>query len=99
MLGDLVFDTREIVLQIPRGRVMSYGDIAELLGTGPRQIGRVMTMLAGVPWHRVVRADGTPASCHDGEADRLLRAEETAMSGSRVDMAKARWLPTDDPEG
>ena len=98
MLGDLVFDAREIVLQIPRGRVMSYGDIAELLGTGPRQIGRVMTMLDGVPWHRVVRADGTPAACHDGAAGRRLQDEGTAMRGSRVDMAKARWLPTDEPE-
>ena len=94
-MGDLVFDAREIVLQIPRGRVMSYGDIAELLGTGPRQIGRVMTMLDGVPWHRVVRADGTPAPCHDGEASGLLRAEGVAMRGSRVDMATARWLPVD----
>ena len=51
------------VEQIPPGRVASYGDLAELVGRGgPRLVGRVMsTQGAGVPWWRVVRADGRPA--------------------------------------
>ena len=83
----------DVVESIPRGRVMAYGDIAEFLGEGgPRQVGRVMSMWgAGVPWHRVVHADGTPAPCHDGEATRLLRADRTPMRGDRVDMRSARW--------
>lgn len=39
-------DAREAVLAIvrlvPAGRVVSYGDIAELVGIGPRQVGRIM---------------------------------------------------------
>ena len=45
----------DVVEAIPPGQVMSYGDIAELLGRGgPRQVGRVMsTSGGGVPWWRV----------------------------------------------
>lgn len=83
----------DVVDAIPRGRVMAYGDIAELLGEGgPRQVGRVMSTWGGaVPWHRVVHADGTPAPCHDGEALQLLRGDGTPMRGERVDMCAARW--------
>ncbi|MGH3264264.1 MAG: MGMT family protein [Trebonia sp.] len=83
----------DVVDAIPPGKVMAYGDIAELLGEGgPRQVGRVMSLWGGeVPWHRVVRADGTPAACHDGKALRLLRKDKTPMRGSRVDMRQARW--------
>lgn len=83
----------DVVEAIPRGRVMAYGDIAEFVGEGgPRQVGKVMSTWGGaVPWHRVVHADGTPATCHDGEALRLLRADRTPMRGDRVDMKLARW--------
>lgn len=47
------------VEQIPRGRVVSYGDLGEIVGTGPRHIGAVMREYgAGVTWWRVVRAGG-----------------------------------------
>ncbi len=89
----------DVIDQIPPGRVMSYGAIGDLVGAGPRQIGRVMTAWADeTHWHRVVRADGTPASCHAGSAADLLRAEGTPMRGSRVDMTRARWNgPPDHP--
>ena len=80
---------------IPSGRVMSYGDIAEYVGAGgPRQVGRVMSEYGGgVPWWRVIRTDGRPPPCHDGEALDLLRSEGTPMrpGGDRVDMRLARW--------
>ena len=44
---------------IPRGRVVSYGDLAELVGTSARRVGRIMaTHGAGVPWWRVTNAAG-----------------------------------------
>ena len=87
-----------VVESIPPGRVMSYGLVAEVLqdGYGPRYVGRVMSQAGGgVPWWRVVRADGTPADCHDGEAVRLLLEEDTPMRPDlrRVDMTAARWTP------
>jgi alkylated DNA nucleotide flippase Atl1 len=89
-----------LVEQIPAGRVMSYGAIADAVdpsGTvgGPRQVGRVMSLEGGgVPWWRVVRADGGLPACHDGEAAALHRQEGTPMRPSgRVDMAAAAWWP------
>jgi alkylated DNA nucleotide flippase Atl1 len=80
--------------------VLSYGDIAELLGDGgPRRVGRVLARDgSAVPWWRVLRADGTH---DDGIRERaldFLRAEGTAVRGAgphgRVDMDRARWVPT-----
>ncbi|MFD8295746.1 MGMT family protein [Streptomyces bauhiniae] len=82
---------REVVATIPRGRVVSYGDVGNRIGVGPRQVGRVMGLLGdGVPWWRVVRADGTPATCHEGRAPGLLRDEGVPMAGARVDMGRGR---------
>ncbi len=88
-----------LVEQIPAGRVMSYGAIAEAVGHGgPRQVGRVMSLYGGtVAWWRVCRADGTPPLCHDGRALSRHRDEETPLretpSGTRIDMGRAAWFP------
>jgi alkylated DNA nucleotide flippase Atl1 len=78
---------------IPAGTVMSYSDVSEFVSAGSgRAVGAVMARYGGeVPWHRVVRSDG---SCAPGVRDRqvaLLRAEDVPMNGSRVDMTRARW--------
>lgn len=54
------------VEQIPPGRVAAYGEIAELVGTGPRHVGRVMALHgSGVAWWRVTTSHGDlPASHH-----------------------------------
>ncbi|MFI6325147.1 MGMT family protein [Nonomuraea sp. NPDC050556] len=83
----------EVVERIPPGMVMSYGDIAEYVGEGgPRQVGKVMsTWGGGVPWWRVVHADGTAAG---GLLDRAMAhwlEEGTVVRGERVDMRRARW--------
>ncbi len=47
------------VEQIPPGRVASYGDIAALVGVGPRHVGNVMRHFGSdVPWWRVTSRDG-----------------------------------------
>nr|WP_271213738.1 MGMT family protein [Rhodococcus wratislaviensis]GLK40968.1 methylated-DNA--protein-cysteine methyltransferase [Rhodococcus wratislaviensis] len=87
----IVDDVRAAVLAIPAGSVASYGDIGEHIGAGPRQVGRVMSLLGdNVPWWRVVHADGTPASCHGGRAPTLLTEEGTPILRARVDMTQAR---------
>lgn len=88
-----------MVESIPPGRVLAYGDIAEFLGTGgPRQVGAVLSRDGGgVPWWRVVHADG---SAPPGKADLARRqwlAEGTSLRrGERVDMDRARWSPVID---
>ena len=47
------------VEQVPRGRVVSYGDIGALVGVGPRLVGRVMsTFGSNVTWWRVCSSYG-----------------------------------------
>jgi alkylated DNA nucleotide flippase Atl1 len=92
----IIEDVREAVIAIPAGFVASYGDIGKRIGAGPRQVGQAMSLLGdSVPWWRVVYADGTPASCHNGRAAGLLKDEGTLMSGRRVDMKRAwqRQMP------
>lgn len=91
-----------LVERVPAGRVTTYGALADAVGRGgPRLVGRVMALHGGaVPWWRVVRADGSPAPCHEGEAVALLRADGAPVRASgRLDMALALWLPRVDGDG
>ena len=83
----------DAVERIPRGRVMSYGDVAEYVGAGSaRAVGTVMSRHgAEVPWHRVLHADGTCATHKSERQLDLLRDEGVVMRGERVDMSRARW--------
>lgn len=90
----------QCVEQVPRGRVTTYGTIAEVVGAvlgggGPRQVGSVMSGHGGpVPWWRVVHADGSPPVCHDGEAPQAYREEGTPLRASgRVDLSRALFRP------
>ena len=71
---------------IPEGFVRTYGDIDP---DAPRLVGQVLaTTDADLPWHRVVRADGTLAK---GRRQReLLRREGIPLRGQRVDLRQAR---------
>jgi alkylated DNA nucleotide flippase Atl1 len=87
--------------QVPRGRVTTYGTIAEVVGQvaeggGPRQVGSVLAAHGGgVPWWRVVRADGSPPDCHEGEAHQYHLEEGTPLRPSgKVDLAAALVRPT-----
>jgi methylated-DNA-protein-cysteine methyltransferase-like protein len=77
------------VRSIPPGRVATYGDVSP---GAPRRAGAVLAQChdPDVPWHRVVRADGSLAK---GERQRrLLEAESVPFRGERVDM-RAAWAP------
>jgi alkylated DNA nucleotide flippase Atl1 len=93
---DLVELVLQVVEDIPPGRVMTYGDIAEYVGRGgPRQVGAVMSQHgAGVPWWRVIRADGRPARGLEESALDRLRTEGCPIRADRVQIARARWVPT-----
>src|SRR6476659_5916479 len=78
-----------LVERIPRGRVTTYGTLADAVGYGgPRRVGRVMSTHGGsVPWWRVVRADGSLPPSHDEEARAHYREEGTPLKRSgRMDM-------------
>lgn len=77
------------VRAVPEGRVTTYGDLSP---AAPRFAGTVLSEChePDVPWHRIVRADGSLAK---GERQRrLLDAEGVPFQGERVDMREA-WVP------
>lgn len=91
----------EIVRRIPVGHVMTYGQIAEILGEGytARTVGFVMHTAGNEdPWQRVINAQG---SCSTGRVllppdkqQRMLEAEGVVFDAKgRCDLARYRWTP------
>ncbi|XXE60161.1 MGMT family protein [Pseudomonas sp. R1-18] len=88
--------------QIPEGRVVSYGQLAELAGLGraARWVGRALSQLpegSSLPWHRVLGADGRlslPVGSASGDEQRArLRAEGLTITNNRVDIRRDGWRP------
>lgn len=91
------------VSRIPRGRVATYGQIAEAAGL-PRQarlVGYALSALppdTNVPWHRVVNAEGR-ISRRSGDLGseemqaRMLRREGVGFVNGVVLLARHRWRP------
>jgi alkylated DNA nucleotide flippase Atl1 len=76
------------VRAIPEGYVRTFGDIDP---RARRLVGRILSETHALPWHRVVRADGTLPQ-GDAQRKRLL-VEGVPMRGYRVDLADARLPP------
>ena len=92
-----------IVRMIPRGHVMTYGQIAEILGEGytPRTVGFVMHSANDkTPWHRVINAQGGCSTRglvlpHDKQ-QRMLEAEGVSFNESgRCELQQYLWIPTE----
>ena len=91
----------EVVQQIPRGRVATYGQIATLAGLRghARQVGYALAALpAGtrIPWHRVINAKGCVSlrtSTGDDNRQRALLERERVWfdDSGRVSLAKYQW--------
>jgi methylated-DNA-protein-cysteine methyltransferase-like protein len=90
-----------LVRMIPRGQVMTYGQIAELLGDGytPRTVGFVMHSANDkTPWHRVINAQGGCSTRglvlpHDKQ-QRMLEAEGVRFNDrARCELQKYLWIP------
>lgn len=89
---DVVERVRDVVAGIPPGHVLSYGDVAARAGLrSARLVGRLLSVDGGdLPWHRVIRADGTPAPHLAARALALLRAEGVRDRDGRVPMNRYR---------
>lgn len=91
----------DVVRRIPRGRVATYGQVAELAGLEghARQVGYALHALPSsidIPWHRVINARGevSPRSGGDShELQRLLLESEGVHfdARGRTDLKKHRW--------
>jgi methylated-DNA-protein-cysteine methyltransferase-like protein len=92
----------KIVRRIPRGRVMTYGQIAYMLGEGytPRTVGFVMHGAdeSETPWHRVINSQG---KCSTGrivlppdKQQRMLEREGVKFDAAgRCDLEEFLWKP------
>lgn len=92
----------ELVRQIPRGRVMTYGQIAVILGEGytPRTVGYVMhgADSENVPWQRVINSQG---KCSTGrltipvnlQQDMLEQEGVVFDEKGRCKMKTFQWFP------
>ncbi len=91
--GDLAQRILACIESIPEGRVMTYGDVAEFVGApSPRIVGRVLALDDGsVPWHRVLRANGSLAEHLYTEQRQRLLAEGVRFRGDRVELRSFRW--------
>ena len=86
----------EIVGRIPMGKVVSYGQIARMLGNprGAREVGWAMKNCPeGLPWQRVVMADGSVTGGVHSELRRAILQDEDVpfLSDGRVDLNSCRW--------
>lgn len=99
--NDLVYG---LVRHIPRGKVLSYGRVALLLGVprGARAVGWAMSGLKhgdhSVPWHRVVNVQGRISikGSPDGAAEQRARLEAEGIqfdARGYLDMSKYLWTP------
>jgi len=91
-------DVLNIVSQIPRGKVTTYGHIAALAGwpSHARMVGRTLRYTPGaaeLPCHRVVNKEGRTAPGW-GQHRALLEAEGILFKpNGHVDMSRFRWEP------
>ncbi len=93
-----------VVRRIPRGRVATYGQVAWVAGL-PRQarlVGYALHAAAesgGVPWHRVVNAQGGISARTDGPGAAVLQRLRLEQEGvgfdgrGRVSLERYGWRP------
>jgi methylated-DNA-protein-cysteine methyltransferase related protein len=93
----------DIVRLIPKGRVATYGQIAELAGIPrqPRRVGYALSALPdnnNVPWHRVINAKGevslrSQPGAENAQRKQLEREGIVFDKNARVSLARFRWRP------
>jgi len=94
-------DVYNIVERIPHGKVISYGQIARMLGKprGAREVGWAMrTCPEDLPWQRVVMSDGsiTGGMYSDIRLELLKDEGVTFLKDGRVDMKACNWQEATD---
>ena len=89
----------EVVKTIPAGVVATYGQVAAIVGCGPRLVGYALASLpAGmdVPWQRVINSQGKISTRSDGAADprqrqTLIREGIVFSLKGTVDLKRFGW--------
>ncbi|TNE72939.1 MAG: cysteine methyltransferase [Gammaproteobacteria bacterium] len=92
----------QVVLSIPKGKVASYGQVAQMAGLGrqARYIGRALGKLPvghQIPWYRVLRSNGQiafPEGSEQFENQKAkLEQEGVEVERGRVKLSQYQWRP------
>jgi methylated-DNA-protein-cysteine methyltransferase-like protein len=93
----------QVVMLIPAGRVATYGDVARQAGMpgAARRVGRALRGLpedTGIPWHRVINAQGRlvvpgGSAAQDRQRARLESEGVCFRSATTVSLRQFRWQP------
>lgn len=95
----------QVLAEIPAGRVTTYGDIAEYVGTraAARTVGWALNAAvgSGLPCHRVVNRHGALTGARffetpDVMEERLRSEGVTFEDDGTVDLDAHLWIPTDE---
>ena len=90
---------RNVVSKIPKGKVLTYGDVARIIGTkDARKVGWALygNQDPNIPCQRVVKANGYLAERYslggaNGQKKLLVLDGVTFISDSQVDIKKHHW--------
>lgn len=81
-----------VVKQIPAGRVMTYGQVAQAIGrpNSARAVGNALNTNydASIPCHRVVRADSSSGGYNRGEKEKLQKLKQEGYDISNFSNTK-----------
>lgn len=93
----------QLIRQIPPGKVATYGQVAQLVGSphAVRAVGLAMKRnpdAPQTPCHRVVASDGSLHGYSAGNGlstkKKLLLEEGVKFKGKKVDLSLSQWQPT-----
>jgi methylated-DNA-protein-cysteine methyltransferase-like protein len=95
-------DFRDVIRRIPRGEVMTYGEVAAAAGyrgAARQVVWALQDSGPDMPWHRVVGAGGRILLPGEAALEQRLRleAEGVAFSGGRVKLEKKLQTKLDAP--
>lgn len=104
-MKDFELDTNlriwQVVAAIPKGKVATYGDIAQKAGMAraARRVGRALRGLpksSKIPWHRVVNAQGRislpeGSASHNTQKDRLEQEGVLFKTNGSIDLRSYGW--------
>jgi methylated-DNA-protein-cysteine methyltransferase-like protein len=100
-MSDFTKRVIDVIKRIPPGYVMTYGSIAECAGNprASRQVSRIlhsMTSKYDLPWHRVIRKDGSIALPNEaGGLEQIARLTSEGVevsAGGKVNLQRHFWV-------
>lgn len=95
--GDMRLRMEQVIRAIPRGKVLTYGGVAQAAGYPgrSRMVARILHRGFGLPWQRVLGAGGEIKLRGDSAAEQRFRLESEGVRfrGRRVDMKNCEWKP------